>query len=69
MSWRIHASRSPCGHFLMVKSFNNQHKCQEIRANRKASSNWIARVLANDLRDDPNMKLRVMKQKLKDRFA
>ena len=67
--WRIHASKSLCGHYLMVKSSNYQHKCQLVKANRKASSNWMARVLANDLRVDPNMKLGVMKQKLKNRFA
>ena len=68
-SWKIHASKLPCRNYLMVKTYNPQHQCQAVRNNRITSATWIARVLASDLRDDPNMKLGVMRQKLKDKFG
>ena len=67
--WRIHASLSQCKRYFIVKKFMSEHRCQAVRTNMLDSSNWIARVLATDFRDDPNMFLANIKQKLQDRYG
>ena len=65
--WRKHASLSPCRLFMMVKTFYNVHLCQAVRNNKNANSGWMAKVLAADFLADPNMSLKNMKNKLKDK--
>ena len=68
-SWRIHASTSPCKSYFMVKSFQPEHKCQAVRSNRLATATWIATVMAIDFRDDPNIGIGRMRQKLKEKYG
>ena len=53
----------------MVKKLMSEHRCQDVRTNRLATSKWIAKVLATDFRDDPNMSLGNIRQKLQDRYG
>lgn len=53
----------------MVKSFQPEHKSQSVRSNRLATATWIATVMATYFRDDPNIGIGRMKQKLKEKYG
>ena len=40
--FRDHASHSPDGSFFVIKTLTDKHTCQVVKANKMASSRWIA---------------------------
>ena len=46
---------------LIVKKLNPEHNCGRRLRNRLASSNWLGKYLVDDVRNDPNVKISVIK--------
>ena len=54
---------------MMVKTLQDEHLCQAVRNNKNATSTWITRVLGPEFLADPNMRLKNIRKKLKDKFG
>ena len=52
-----------------MKTFINEHMCQVVRNNSLASYVWMARVLKDALRAEPNMSLQAMRTVLQDKYG
>nr|POE52553.1 hypothetical protein CFP56_51689 [Quercus suber] len=52
----------------IVKKLNPEHNCGRRLRNRFASSNWLGKYLVDDVRNDPNVKMSVIKDRVVNKF-
>ena len=66
--FRVYASASPDGSMFVIKTLTDKHTCQVVKANKIASSKWIATSLADDFKDYPNLGIPRMRNILRKRY-
>ncbi|KAL0404379.1 UNVERIFIED_CONTAM: hypothetical protein Sradi_2078700 [Sesamum radiatum] len=64
--WRIHASPLSDGVTFQIKTNVPNHTCVRSDATKEASAEWIAGKIENMLRENPRMKLRGIRNELKN---
>ncbi|KAH7860159.1 hypothetical protein Vadar_010052 [Vaccinium darrowii] len=67
--WRIHASPLPDGITYKIKKLTGEHNCTRIVQNGDATAPWIAGKLLKHFRENPNMGIDVMQEKLLDMYG
>ncbi|KAH7856900.1 hypothetical protein Vadar_006704 [Vaccinium darrowii] len=67
--WRIHASPLPDGITYQIKTYTPEHTCSRVNQNEDATSTWIARKLLQDFKDNPQLGLDAMQEKLNTRYG
>ncbi|XP_058184092.1 uncharacterized protein LOC131301721 [Rhododendron vialii] len=67
--WRIHASRLPDGITYQIKTYTLEHTCTRVNHNEDANSTWIAKKLLKDFKENPQLDLDGMQEKLNGRFG
>lgn len=67
--WRIHASPLPDGITYKIKKLTGEHNCTRIVQNGDATAPWIAEKLLKHFRENPNMGIDVMQEKLLDMYG
>ncbi|KAH7865072.1 hypothetical protein Vadar_001871 [Vaccinium darrowii] len=63
----IHASPLPDGVTYKIKKMNADHTCSRVNQNEDATSTWISKKLLNDFKENPNLDLDGMQEKLNNR--
>ncbi|KAG5542135.1 hypothetical protein RHGRI_021859 [Rhododendron griersonianum] len=67
--WRIHASPLPDGITYQIKTYTPEHTCIRVNHNEDANSTWIAKKLLKDFKENPQLDLDGMQEKLNSRFG
>ncbi|KAH7838397.1 hypothetical protein Vadar_025863 [Vaccinium darrowii] len=67
--WRIHASPLPNGITYKIKKLRSEHNCSRIVKNSDATSPWIAKKLLTSFRENPNMGIDTMQEKLAEMYG
>ncbi|KAH7864667.1 hypothetical protein Vadar_032377 [Vaccinium darrowii] len=67
--WRIHASPLPDGITYKIKKLRSEHNCSRIVKNSDATSPWIAKKLLSSFRENPNMRIETMQEKLVEMYG
>ena len=67
--WRIYASPLPDGVTYKIKTLQDEHTCSRLSHNSEATSAWIAKKLAESFKENPNMGLDAMQEKLNRQFG
>ncbi|KAF7113214.1 hypothetical protein RHSIM_RhsimUnG0149100 [Rhododendron simsii] len=67
--WRIHASPLPDGITYQIKRYTPEHTCTRVNHNEDANSTWIAKKLLKDFKENPQLDLDGMQEKLNGRFG
>ncbi|KAF7140647.1 hypothetical protein RHSIM_Rhsim06G0119600 [Rhododendron simsii] len=67
--WRIHASPLPDGITYQIKTYTPEHTCTRVNHNEDANSTWIAKKLLKDFKENPQLDLDDMQEKLNGRFG
>ncbi|KAH7866249.1 hypothetical protein Vadar_017624 [Vaccinium darrowii] len=68
-TWRIHASPLPDGVTYKIKKMNAEHTCSRVNQNQDATSTWISKKLLKDFKENPNLDLDGMQEKLNNRYG
>ncbi|TXG57121.1 hypothetical protein EZV62_018434 [Acer yangbiense] len=66
--WRIHASRLIDGVTMMVKTYNPNHECHRVYKNAEAKVTWIASKFELLVKCNPDIKIGVIADLLRDKF-
>ncbi|KAL5827475.1 hypothetical protein ACOSQ3_019313 [Xanthoceras sorbifolium] len=68
--WRIHVSRLTDGVTFMVRNIQGGHSfCQRLPENKEASSEWIISSMGSTILANSDIKSKVLKNELLDKFA
>ncbi|KAF7136322.1 hypothetical protein RHSIM_Rhsim08G0160500 [Rhododendron simsii] len=67
--WRIHASPLPNGITYQIKTYTPEHTCTRVNHNEDANSTWIAKKLLKDFKENRQLDLDGMQEKLNGRFG
>ncbi|KAK2658264.1 hypothetical protein Ddye_004797 [Dipteronia dyeriana] len=67
-SWRIHASHMIDGVTMIVKTYNPNHYCHRVYKNVEAKVTWIASKFELLVKSNPDIKIGVIVDLLRDRF-
>ncbi|KAG5562515.1 hypothetical protein RHGRI_005292 [Rhododendron griersonianum] len=67
--WRIHASPLPDGITYQIKKYTPEHTCTRVNHNEDANYTWIAKKLLKDFKENPQLDLDGMQEKLNAWFG
>ncbi|KAH7865615.1 hypothetical protein Vadar_008928 [Vaccinium darrowii] len=67
--WRIHASPMFDGITYQIKSLPNEHTCIRHNQNDEATSTWISKKLLQSFKENPQLTLDAMQEKLHSKYG